>query len=129
MAPLGTCVDLAVTVPTLFAHAIRPRPPKFLCNFYQASKTLCKRGLRTALTEEVAAARQARTSGQSDQNGSGPVSSLVGSKIEAPLPKNATSSLRYRPGVLKADCDTHARSTTHRGHRDHRIGIYALLTR
>ena len=47
MAPLGTCVDLAVTVPTLFAHTIRPRLPKFLCNFCQApcrwDRDLCKR--------------------------------------------------------------------------------------
>jgi hypothetical protein len=38
MAPLGTCLGLAVTVPTLFAHPIRPRLPKFLCNFCEAHR-------------------------------------------------------------------------------------------
>ena len=47
MAPLGTCVDLAVTVPTLFAHTIRARLPKFISNFCQTPLSLdhdlCKR--------------------------------------------------------------------------------------
>ena len=64
MAPLGTCVDLAVTVPTLFAHTIRARLPKFISNFCQTPLSLdhdlCKRksGLQTHLAITGLARRQ-----------------------------------------------------------------------